>query len=161
MGRKTREVEGDANSLSLNFYVLLALSSQLSVFLRSCIMNTLLHFLSRQSCRSLGNVCLDGRHIPFLGLIKRSYHGWLSMMTSSDGPFQPCLGPRTLSPPLSATFLQLSKICSSLFPCFLNQNHLNYQTFFSQFFRHCRKLIKKLMITIFSPKFYSDFLFFL
>jgi len=35
----------DANLLLLNFYVLPALSSQLSVFSKLCIMNTLLHFL--------------------------------------------------------------------------------------------------------------------
>jgi len=36
---------GDANLLLLNFYVLLTLSSHLSVFSKLCIMNTLLHFL--------------------------------------------------------------------------------------------------------------------
>jgi len=36
---------GDAKLLFPNFYVLPALSSQLSVFSKSCIMNTLLHFL--------------------------------------------------------------------------------------------------------------------
>jgi len=35
---------GDANMLLPNFYVLPALSSQLSVFSKLCIMNTLLHF---------------------------------------------------------------------------------------------------------------------
>jgi len=45
MGRKIREVGGDVNLLSLNFYVLLALSSQLSVFLKLCIINKFLHFL--------------------------------------------------------------------------------------------------------------------
>jgi len=49
-------------------------------------MNTLLHFLLCQLCRSLRNVCLGGLHIPFQGLIKRSYHGWLNMMTSSEVP---------------------------------------------------------------------------
>jgi len=44
-------------------------------------MNTLLHFLLCQSCRSLRNASLCGPHIPFLGSIKRSYHDWLSMMT--------------------------------------------------------------------------------
>jgi len=36
---------GDANLLLPNFYVLPAVSSQLSVFSKLCIMNTLLHFL--------------------------------------------------------------------------------------------------------------------
>ena len=67
-------------------YVFLALSSQLSVFLKLCIMNILLYFLLCQSCRSFRNVSLGGPHIPFLSLIRKSYHGWLSMMTSSEGP---------------------------------------------------------------------------
>jgi len=45
------------------------------------------HFLLSQSCRSLKNVSLVGPHIPFLGLIKRSYDGWLKMRASSEGPF--------------------------------------------------------------------------
>jgi len=77
---------GDANLLLPNFYVLPALSSQLSVFSRLCIMNTLLHFLLLlcQSCGGVRNISLSGR-IP--DLIKSAYHGWLSMMTSSEGPF--------------------------------------------------------------------------
>jgi len=35
----------DANLLSLNFYMLLAMSSQLSVLLKLCIINTLVNFL--------------------------------------------------------------------------------------------------------------------
>jgi len=48
-----RKKWGDANLLLLNFYVLPALSSQLSVFSKLCIMNTLLYFLLLlcQSCR--------------------------------------------------------------------------------------------------------------
>jgi len=73
-------------------FVLLALSSQLSVFLKLCVMNVLLLFLLCQLCRSIRNASF-----PFQGLIKRSYHGWLSMMTSSDDPpFQPCVGPPSL-----------------------------------------------------------------
>jgi len=56
-------------------------------------MNTLFHFRLCQSCRRLRSISLGGTHIPFLGLIERSYHGWLSMMTSSEGP-------STRSPPL-------------------------------------------------------------
>jgi len=95
---KTREVDGDASLLSLKLYVLLAVSSHLSVLLKLCIMNTLLHFLLCQLCGSLTfrNKSLGGQHIIFPGLIKRSYHDWLSIMTSSeDSPFQPCLGPPT------------------------------------------------------------------
>jgi len=69
-----------------NLYVLLLLSFQISVSLKLCIMNTLVHFVLRQSCRILRNVSLCGPHIPLRGLIKRSYHGWMSMMTSSDVP---------------------------------------------------------------------------
>jgi len=66
-------------------------------------MNTLLLFLLYQSSSSLRNVSLDGPDILFLGLTKRYYRGWLSMMTSLRGPlFQPCLGfPPNLSPPLA------------------------------------------------------------
>ena len=53
---------GDGNMLLHNFYVLPALSSQLSVFSKLCIMNTLLHFLLLfQLCRSLRNISLGGR----------------------------------------------------------------------------------------------------
>jgi len=45
-----------------NFYVLPALSPQLSVFSKLCIMNTLLHFLLLfQLCCSLRNMSLGGR----------------------------------------------------------------------------------------------------
>ena len=67
----------------LNFYGLLVLFSHFSVFSMLGIMYNLFHFLSFQSCRSLRNISL-GSHILFLGLIKSSYHGWLSAMTSSD-----------------------------------------------------------------------------
>jgi len=69
MRRKTQAVGSDANFLSRNFCVLLALSSQLSVFLKLRIMNTTVHFLLSQSCRNLRNVSLGDLHIPFLGLI--------------------------------------------------------------------------------------------
>ena len=54
---------GDANLLLPNFCVLPAVSSQLSVFSKLCIMNTLLHFLLLllQLCRSLRNISLGGR----------------------------------------------------------------------------------------------------
>jgi len=72
MERKAKEVGGDINSQSSNIYVLLAWSSQLAMFFKLFIMNTLVHFLLRQSCRSLRNVSLGGPHIPFVILIKRS-----------------------------------------------------------------------------------------
>jgi len=67
----------------------------LSVFSNLCIMNTPLHFLVLicQSCHSLRNVSFGG-HI--LGLIKSAYHGWLSMMASSEGPFLVLLRPPNL-----------------------------------------------------------------
>jgi len=73
-------------AIGYNFSVLPAVSSQLSVFSKFCIMNTLLHFLLLlcQSCHSLRNVSLSG---CILGLIKSAYHGWLSVMTSSEGSF--------------------------------------------------------------------------
>ena len=77
---------GDANLPLPNCCVLPALSSHLSVFSKLCIMNTPLHLLLPlcQSCHSLRNVSFGG-HI--LGLIKSAYHGWVTMMTSSEGPF--------------------------------------------------------------------------
>jgi len=67
---KIREVGDDASFLLLNFYVLLALSSQLLVSLKLCIMNTVLHFLSCQSYRSLRNVSLHGPRIPEMNGIR-------------------------------------------------------------------------------------------
>jgi len=107
MGRENKQVGTMANLLLPNFYVLPALSSQLSVFSKLCIVNTLLHFLLLlcQSCRSLRNVSLVGR---ILGLIKSAYHGWLSMMTSSKGPlFSLASGPPHLSPPLVTSHISL------------------------------------------------------
>ena len=75
-----------ANLVLPNFYTLPALSSQLSVFSKLCIMNTLLRsfLLLCQSCYSLRNVCF-GDFI--LGMMKSAHHGWLSIMTSPEGPF--------------------------------------------------------------------------
>jgi len=58
-----RKKWGDANLLLPNFYVLPAMSSQLSVFSKLCIMNTLLHFLFLlfQLYCSLRNISLGGR----------------------------------------------------------------------------------------------------
>jgi len=86
MGRENKKSGAIPTLLLPNLYVSLALSSQLSVFSKLCIMNILLHFLLRlrQLCRSLRNVSLSGR---ILGLIKSDYHDWLSMMTSSETPF--------------------------------------------------------------------------
>ena len=107
--RTPMDLGDDANLLSLSFYVLLALSSQLSMFLKLCITNTLLHFLLCQSCRSFRSASFGGLHIPFLGLIKRSYHGWLSMMTSSEDPiFSLASGPSTLCPPLSTCEFEIT-----------------------------------------------------
>ena len=92
---------GDANLLLPNFCMLSALFSHLSVFSKLCIMNTPLHFLLLcQSCRSLRNVSFGG---CILGLIKSAYHGWLSMMTLSEGPFLVLpRAPPTSNPPLAA-----------------------------------------------------------
>jgi len=72
MGRKSREVGGDANLLSFYFYILLALSSQLSVFFEVVYREYPLHFLLRQSCRNLRNKSLGSPHLPLLGLVKSS-----------------------------------------------------------------------------------------
>jgi len=42
-------------------------------------MNTLVHFVLRQSCSILRIVSLGSLHVPFLVFIKRSYLGWLSL----------------------------------------------------------------------------------
>jgi len=105
---------GDANLLLPNFGVLPALSSNLSVFSKLCIMNTPLHLrlLLCQSRRSLRNVSFGG-HI--LGLIKSAYHGWLNMMTSSEGPFLVLpRAPPILNPPLVPT---AKKGVGTPFPC--------------------------------------------
>jgi len=89
-----------ANLVLPNFYTLPALSSQLSVFSKLCIMNTLLRsfLLLCQSCHSPRNVCFGGF---ILGMIKSAHHGWLSIMTSPEGPFFGLAsGPPTLNPPL-------------------------------------------------------------
>jgi len=85
--------------------MLLDLSYQLSMFSKFCIMNTLLHFLFCQSCRSLRNVSLGGPHIPLLSLIQRFYHGRLSILTSSERTFSALSWSHsTLSLPLGKWF---------------------------------------------------------
>jgi len=82
----------------------------------------LLHFLPLlcQSCRSLRNVSLGGR---ILGLIKSSYHGWLSMMMSSEGLlFSLASGPPSLNPTTDYYDVATSKraflhLLTAKFPC--------------------------------------------
>jgi len=87
MGRENKKVEAIPTFYCLTF-VLPALSSHFSVLSKFCNVNTLLQFLLLlcQSCRSFRNARLSfgGR---ILALIKSPYHGWLSVMTSSEGPF--------------------------------------------------------------------------
>jgi len=75
---------GDANLLLPNLCVASLVFPPFNVF-KVVYHEHPLHFLLLlcQSCRSLRNVSF-GDHI--LGLIKSAYHGWLSMMTSSEGP---------------------------------------------------------------------------
>jgi len=90
-----------------NFYVLPAFSSQLSVFSNLCIMNTLLLY---QLYRSLRNVSFGG---CILGFINSAYHGWLSMMTSSDIPFLVLpWAPLTPNPPL-----RIQVFCKKTYYC--------------------------------------------
>jgi len=99
MGRENKRWRRCKLAIAQLLYVA-SLVFPLSVFSKLCIMNTPLHFLLLlcQSCRSLRNVFFGG-HI--LGLIKSAYHGWLSMLTSSEGPlFSLASGPPTLNPPL-------------------------------------------------------------
>ena len=84
--------------VSLNFYVLLALPSQRSVCLKLCIIPLCIFYY-------VGYAAVSGTYPYPPGLIKRSYHSWLSLIASSEGPtLQPCLAPQSLSPPLSTTF---------------------------------------------------------
>jgi len=75
-------------------------------------MNTPLHFLLR-------NVSFGGR---ILGLIKSAYHGMLSMMTSSEGPFfSIASGPPNLKPTTVHTPRQVgSQILVLRLPHFLH-----------------------------------------
>jgi len=91
-GTQNQRSGGDANLLPLNFYSF--------VFPTFSVFKVVYHeylcvfsVRSVMSYRSLRNVSLSLLHIPFLGLIKRSYHGWLIIVTSPEGSIlQPCLG---------------------------------------------------------------------
>jgi len=52
----------NASMVSLNFYALLDLSSQHSVFWKLCVMNTLLHFQLCQSLTSVMSVVVSGAY---------------------------------------------------------------------------------------------------
>jgi len=106
MGHKLEKWEAMPTCCRLTFCVA-SFVSQLTVFLKLCIKNTILHFLLCQSCRNLRNISLGDPHIPLLGLIKKSYRGWLSMMTSSEGSFSASLpAPSTLSKCTTACSVQ-------------------------------------------------------
>ena len=88
-----------------------ALSSQLSVFLKLCrpIINTLLHFLLLlcKSCCTRRNVSFGG---CILGLISSVYHGWLSIMTSSERPhFSLAFGPPITNPTLGWQHIKVKR----------------------------------------------------
>ena len=90
---------GDANLLLPNFCVLPAVSSQLSVFSKLCVMNTLLHFLQLlRLCRSLRNISLGGRILGKSNVIITVGRVWWRHQRA------PLLslasGPPTLNPPL-------------------------------------------------------------
>jgi len=93
MRRKTREVRVDANFLSLNFYVLLAVSSQLSMFLKLC--HEHLCALSVMSVMSWSQERILGSSAYPLARLNQKV---LSRLAEYDDviigpPFQPCLGP--------------------------------------------------------------------
>ena len=101
MGRENKQVGTMANLLLPNFYVLPALSSQLSVFSKLCIVNTLLHFLLLfQLCRSLRNIPLDGRILGKSEVIITV--GWVWWRHQRAPLFSLASGPPTLNPPLSS-----------------------------------------------------------
>jgi len=98
---------GDANLLLPNFYVLPALSSQLSVFSKLCIMNTLLHFLLLfQLCRSLRNTPLSGRMLGKSEVIIT--FGWVWWRHQRAPLFSLASVPPTLNPPLEITLWHCS-----------------------------------------------------
>jgi len=130
--RKCRSGD-DTNLLLPNFYVFPALSSQRSVFSKLCSMKTLLHFflLQCQSCCSLRKVFLCGR---ISGLIKSSYHNWLSMMTSSEGPLFSFASTRPIPKTTTGCSPSIRVICLVAFwgePFFL-------------IFCHCHHIISRL-----------------
>ena len=91
---------GNANLLLHNFYVLPAVSSQLSVFSKLCMMNTLLHFLLLllQLCCSLRNISLGDRILVKLKVIITV--GWVWWRHQRASLFSLASGPPTLNPPL-------------------------------------------------------------
>jgi len=93
---------GDANILMLNFYVLPAWSSQLSVISKLCIMNTLLHFLLLcQSCHCLRSVSFGGR---IFGLTKVLITvGWVWWRHQRGPHFSLASGPPNFKPTTACT----------------------------------------------------------
>jgi len=87
---------GDASLLWLNFNVLLALSSQLSVFSKLCIMNTPLHFLLPYVSHAVVSVTYlwwPAYPLPSIDqkvLSRLAEYGEVIRWP----PFKPCLGPR-------------------------------------------------------------------
>jgi len=81
-------VGDDVNLLFLNFYVLSALFFPTSSFFKvayheyPCAFSVKSVMLYSHAGTYPWVACIP----PFLGLIKRSYHGWLSMIMSSEGP---------------------------------------------------------------------------
>jgi len=88
-GAKLEKWKGGANLLLLNSCQLLTLSSQLSVFLKLYVMNTLSHFLLCQTGRSIRNVSLGGPLILFLGLIQSRRHGGFGGLAPSNKASSP------------------------------------------------------------------------
>ena len=74
-------MEGNANLLSLNFYVLLALSSQLSVF-EVVYYEYFFAFSGNGSHAVVSGTYPGCPAFPLLRFYQKSYHGWLNMMTS-------------------------------------------------------------------------------
>ena len=116
---------GDANILLLNFYVLPALSSQLSVVSKLCIMNALLHFLLLlcQSCHCLRSVSFGGR---ILDLIKVPITvGWVWWRHKRGPLFSLASSPPTLNTPL---LIANHFLCSCVYDriCMDHESEINY-----------------------------------
>ena len=100
-----------------NFYVLPALCSQLLVFSRLCIMNTLLHFLLLlfQLCHSLRNISLgiSGKSKVIITV------GWVWWRHQGAPFFSLASGPPTLKPPLPTSWQLQEKSVEQSHPLYV------------------------------------------
>jgi len=109
MGRNNKEVGAMPTWNWLTFMCCQPCLPNFQCF-QSFVSWTLLHsLLLRLSCHSLRNISFSGL---ILGLIKSAYHGWLSIMTSSEGPlFGLASGPPNPKPTTACMSVSLKMKC--------------------------------------------------